>query len=40
MLAPHGSLDLTLPSGVVADGLTVEAINDYGSSVTEPVNRL
>ncbi|MDJ8697384.1 molecular chaperone [Salmonella enterica] len=40
MLAPHGSISLTLPSGAVADSLTVDAINDYGSSVTEPVSRL
>lgn len=43
MLAPHSSINIKLPSGVVsdsADSLTVDAINDYGSSVTESVSRL
>lgn len=43
MLAPNGSADLTLPAGVTADNadsVTVDAINDYGTSVTAPVSRL
>lgn len=43
MLAPKGSADFTLPAGVTAggaDSVTVDAINDYGASVTAPVSRL
>lgn len=43
MLAPHGSADFTLPSSVTVDGVesvTVDAINDYGASITVPVSRL
>ncbi|EAA5922551.1 molecular chaperone [Salmonella enterica subsp. enterica serovar Teko] len=40
MLAPNSSADFTLPTGVTADSVTVDAINDYGASVTAPVSRL
>lgn len=43
MLAPNGSATFTLPAGVSADradSITVDAINDYGASVTAPVSRL
>lgn len=43
MVAPHSSVNIKLPSGVIsdnADSLTVDAINDYGSSVTASVSRL
>lgn len=43
MLAPNGSADFTLPPGVTADSadsVTVDAINDFGASVTAPVSPL
>ncbi|HDB9939201.1 TPA: fimbria/pilus periplasmic chaperone [Escherichia coli] len=43
MLAPNSSTTFTLPAGVSADrvdSVTVDAINDYGASVTAPVSRL
>ncbi|MGS0639220.1 fimbrial biogenesis chaperone [Citrobacter sp. VF227] len=40
MLAPNGSAEFSLPTGVNADSVTVDAMNDYGASVTAPVSRL
>lgn len=43
MLPPKASADFTLPAGITADNadsVTVDAINDYGASVTAPVSRL
>ncbi|EHM1654459.1 fimbria/pilus periplasmic chaperone [Salmonella enterica subsp. enterica serovar Saintpaul] len=43
MLAPNGSAEFALPAGMSvnsADSVTVDAINDYGASVTAPVSRL
>ncbi|KKI41550.1 molecular chaperone [Hafnia alvei] len=43
MLAPNSSTDVDLPVGMTADSvdsITVDAINDYGASVTKPVSRL
>lgn len=43
MVPPYGSTDFTLPPGMTADGVqsvTVDAINDYGASVTAPVSQL
>lgn len=40
MLAPNGSADFVLPAAMSPDDVTVDAINDYGASVTAPVSRL
>lgn len=43
MLAPNGSAEFVLPDGMSADSadsVTVDAMNDYGVSVTAPVSRL
>ncbi|WP_367376724.1 molecular chaperone [Hafnia alvei] len=43
MLAPNSSSDVVLPAGMTVDSvdsITVDAINDYGASVTKPVSRL
>jgi len=43
MLAPNSSSVVALPAGMTADSvdsITVDAINDYGASVTKPVSRL
>lgn len=43
MLTPNGSAYFALPPGIPPDNVdrvTVDAINDYGASVTEPVARL
>lgn len=43
MLAPNGSATFNLPAGVSADSansVTVDAINDYGASVTSPISQL
>ena len=43
MLAPNDSADFALPFGMspaTADSVSVDAINDYGASVTAQVNRL
>lgn len=43
MLAPNSSSDVVLPVGMTTDSvdsITVDAINDYGASVTKPVSRL
>lgn len=43
MLGPYGSAEFTLPGGMNsdnADSVTVDAMNDYGTSVTAPVRRL
>lgn len=43
MLPPRGSATFNLPAGVTAGGaqsVTVDAINDYGASVTAPVSQM
>ncbi|ATI83544.1 hypothetical protein CGA24_00030 (plasmid) [Salmonella enterica subsp. enterica] len=40
MLPPNGSSEFVLPAGVNAGSVTVDAINDYGASVTAQVSRL